>query len=263
MKLARMIKGYLFLFLLFLATAFLVINIVTYIQNQRTFGQMLESGGVYSLPDDLARAERVTDIVYRINGNGCIPKSHIICATAAIIRNGGACGERVFLEVSMLRMLDIPSRPLGLMKSSQDDGFSHVVVEADVNGSLMVLDPSFNSTFAGTADGLKDTAVFEEYRQQIKENTGLDYPEEYDYNDTAYFRYGVLGPFKNMGIAVSRVLSLFGLTIYQYYFLLRCELRNIVISVLAIFVLVAAAVFRPVRQHFRKRKRRPRKKKKR
>ena len=137
-------------------------NLNIYLDNEDMLKSILVRANVYDLPDDYEKVTAVNNIVYSLVGKPIIKtNNHIFfCRTPSkILARGGACGDKTFLMVSLLRVLDIESHPLGTYDNVSNDDFKHVMVEAWINDTWFITDPTYNITDISKAD-LNYTSTF-------------------------------------------------------------------------------------------------------
>jgi len=202
-----------------------------YINNQKTLKKILEEYDVYSLNNNYEKVNKINEITYKIiNKTFTHGGTSFVCRTPIkILNQGGNCGDHVHFELSMLHILNIDSHPLGLCPSSENDDFSHVVVEANINNKWLIFDPLYNMSPGKTSNELNNPIARKEYLDQTKQ-TKMEYSEEWDFDDTARFRYGLFGPFKKIAQSIGNLLNKVGLDLHQPYFMLRCELRYMILT---------------------------------
>jgi len=235
------------LFILIIALFF---NIFAYCLNQKILKEILVENNVYQLEDNFEKAKAVTSITNKIVKNLSKESGKtFMCRTPRmIIKNGGVCGDKAFLAISMLRLLDIDARPLGLCKNADDDLFMHVVVEAKIYDKWLVFDPSYNLSYNATKEQLSNKSLLISYVNRIADESQEEYNLKYDYDDTAHFRYSLFGPLKKPTIHLSNLLEeKFDYTFHQYYFMIQCELRNIFLLTVMIIILILLLLINKMR----------------
>jgi len=225
------------LFAIILTILFLVKNTSTYLDNQKFLEELIKKEDI-SNKTKYEIVKKMTSLTYNLIKNETDSKYFLLfCGTPKeIYIRGGACGYKSLFLLSILKELDIESNMLGLTLTKDNYAFKHVVVEAKIDNKLIILDPTYNASYNYSKEELKNQTIFEIYRNKILNDSKIEYPSFYNFTTYSYFNYNIFGPFKNMAIFFK---NKFGIIIYQPYFLLRCDLRNIIISFLVLILLLS------------------------
>jgi len=226
---------------LLLLAALLLINIgyntAKYIQNQSLLYNMIDEYGLGN-GSDFDKASAATELTYTdIKLRPSPGSSTFVCRTPRkILAAGGNCGDHVLFEVSLLDAMGIDAHPLGLTHGRGDDSFKHVVVEANIDGGWLVFDPLYNQS-PGLGSKELTGENFDAYVKSARE-TGLEYDESWNFDNTERFRYGIFGPFEGTAEFFGKIVNKLGYDIRQPYFMLRCRLRSIVFSFLGLIAVL-------------------------
>ncbi len=235
----KYLKTILIIFLI-TVSCHLAINFEIYLDNQNFIQKILSENDIDKYKTESEVAQAITSITFNNIKNYTGNKSAFIyCGTPLnIYKDGGACGCKSLFTLSLLKEAGIEAHILGLTQGKNNYAFKHVIIEAKIGNRYIILDPSFNTSYNYSKEQLKSKTIFDEYIAKIKEDSNIVYPKLYNFTTYSYFNYNLFGPFKNIAFSFSKKLdSTLGYKIYQPYFIIRCDLRYIFISLFLMVLL--------------------------
>ena len=119
-----------------------------YNDGQNKIEQIMTDNDVFELEGDIGKAIAVNDIVYNLQQTNKSKKRKpiLFCNTVnGALQYNRACGDDVYLTISMFEMLNIDSHPIGTYDNISDVRFKHVMTEVNINNKWIIIDPKHNT----------------------------------------------------------------------------------------------------------------------